>query len=269
MAERIPASAFILTKDSAATIRRALESVADFDDIVVCDGGSRDETVAIASAFGANVVPQDQSCLREGKIEDYSCARNACLSHTRYDWVFYIDSDEVATPELIDEIRGSIAGQPTVYEIAFELVLPDRIVRASAALPSYQIRFFHKATGARFIKKVHERIAYDASRFRPVRMRGRWQVIWDLERIDTYWRKARAYLALESSRHESLTRSGYFSFLIRNLGRLAKRIVKVAWNTIRIPARQRMPLLLEMNALAYDVRLIGIVTKRYFSPWKR
>ena len=49
----------MLTYNSEKTLRRALESVKDFDDIILCDGDSTDQTHAIAAEYGARVVRQD------------------------------------------------------------------------------------------------------------------------------------------------------------------------------------------------------------------
>ena len=47
----IPASVFILTKNEAHNIERVLTSVRDFEDIVVLDSGSTDNTVELARKF--------------------------------------------------------------------------------------------------------------------------------------------------------------------------------------------------------------------------
>ena len=54
--ERINATVGILTFNSGKVLRRALESVSDFDDILLCDGGSTDDTLEIARAVGARVM---------------------------------------------------------------------------------------------------------------------------------------------------------------------------------------------------------------------
>ena len=49
-------SIVINTYNAASQLRETLESVRDFDEIVVCDMESTDDTVAIAREYGARVV---------------------------------------------------------------------------------------------------------------------------------------------------------------------------------------------------------------------
>src|SRR5258706_210174 len=97
----IPVSVGILTFNSARTLERALRSVSECEDIIVCDGGSKDETRAIAEKYGARIVEQNRAFKRaDGRLADYSGARNQCLAAAKRRWFFYIDSDEEASPEL-------------------------------------------------------------------------------------------------------------------------------------------------------------------------
>lgn len=158
----IPASVFILTKNSGRTLRKTLESVKDFEDIVICDGGSQDATLAIAKEYGARVFGQSSACLDEnGKIIDFSCARNECLSRTSRDWVLYLDSDEYLSADAAGEISG-IANNPSpsffVWRVPRKHVLNGEIIECSLGYPNSQTRFFHKARISGFIKPVHERI---------------------------------------------------------------------------------------------------------------
>lgn len=177
---KIPASVFILTKNSAGTIGRALESVRDFADIVVCDGGSSDATLEIARAAGARIFRQPDDCIERGAIKDFSCVRNECLAHTVYDWVFYIDSDEIASDALIQEIRAVVMNSSPLflaYQVPSRICIteePAREIAHSSSYPGYQIRFFNKKTGARFFKPVHERVRFDMERFPVGTFAGPW-----------------------------------------------------------------------------------------------
>jgi glycosyltransferase involved in cell wall biosynthesis len=177
---KIPASVFILTKNSATTLRRTLESVKDFGDIAICDGGSRDETLEIAREYDARIFTQPEDCISSGSISDFSCVRNECMAHTAFTWVFYIDSDEVVSKVLAEEIRR-VASEPAPLFLAYRIPSririkenPDRDIKYSSSYPGYQIRLFNKTIGAKFYKQVHERIQFDTERFSVGTLLGPW-----------------------------------------------------------------------------------------------
>lgn len=159
---KIPASVGILTFNSAATLRRALESVKEFDDIVLCDGGSTDETLSIAQEFGARVVAQDAQYKKaDGTLKNFSGVRNQMLEAAVHDWFLYIDSDETISDGLREEIRRASSktdGGPLAYRVPIGILIDGRYIKHSSNYPGYQFRFFNKRSGAHFIKPVHERI---------------------------------------------------------------------------------------------------------------
>src|SRR6266851_4660961 len=102
---KMQASVTILTKNSGKTLKWALESVKDFDDIIVCDGGSTDDTLEIATSYGAKMIAQDKRHLDEkGKIYDYAALHNQMVDAAKHNWIFSLDSDERAGQDLVDAI---------------------------------------------------------------------------------------------------------------------------------------------------------------------
>ena len=82
-------SVIILTKDSAATIGECLKSILDQlivpDEIIVVDGGSRDETLKILSQFPVRIYHEDSSSI--------GYARNLGVQKATGEIIFFIDSD--------------------------------------------------------------------------------------------------------------------------------------------------------------------------------
>lgn len=106
MSDRLPISAFIIAKNEADRIPKAILSVRDWvDEVIVIDSGSTDETVKIAQDLGAKTYFNDWRGYGPQKIFGESLCRNK--------WVFNLDADEEATPEVIAEIRSLFAnGEP-------------------------------------------------------------------------------------------------------------------------------------------------------------
>ncbi|MDE6299240.1 MAG: glycosyltransferase, partial [Muribaculaceae bacterium] len=97
-------SVVINTYNSSRTLAKVLEAVKDFEDVVVCDMESTDNTVEIARQAGARVVTFPK------KHYTYADpARNYAIRQARHDWVLVIDHDEVVTPELKKALYKFIA----------------------------------------------------------------------------------------------------------------------------------------------------------------
>ncbi len=100
---RIEASVFILTYNSQQDIVKTLASVQRFADIVVVDSGSTDNTLALLKEHPVRVFHHDW--LGFAKQKAYA------MSQCHYDWVFNLDSDEVADHALVSFIAKVIKEQ--------------------------------------------------------------------------------------------------------------------------------------------------------------
>ena len=104
---RPPVSCYICPNNEEArieaTVRAALRVARE---IVVVDSGSTDRTVAVARAAGARVIERKRS--DPGDLT--RAAEDAC----RRDWLLYLDSGEIVTEELAQEMHDLFqAGEPT------------------------------------------------------------------------------------------------------------------------------------------------------------
>lgn len=94
-------SAIILTKNSEIPIQKCLQSVAWCDEVIVIDDESKDTTVALAKKFGARIYVHKLN-------EDFSEQRNFGLAKAKEEWVLFLDSDELVSSQLAEEIRSII-----------------------------------------------------------------------------------------------------------------------------------------------------------------
>lgn len=196
---KIPCSIGILTFNSALSLRECIESVMEFDDIVICDGGSTDNTVAITNDYGCRVIYQDQHFKNSNNtIADFSGVRNQQLDAARFDWFMFIDSDEYISKELAEEIREVVAKdlpQPSIFMVPRKYVKDKRIIDCATTYPNYQIRFFNKKAVSRFTRSLHEKIepreGFEISKLKnceyiplesPQSLKKRWSRYLDIER---------------------------------------------------------------------------------------
>ena len=87
----------VITRNEAANIEGALESVKWADEILVVDSHSTDETVAIAERHGDRVEIHDWA--------GYSAQRNFAAEIASHDWILALDADERVPPALAAEIQ--------------------------------------------------------------------------------------------------------------------------------------------------------------------
>jgi glycosyltransferase involved in cell wall biosynthesis len=96
----VPITVVIPTLDEAAHIGPCLAHLAWADEVVVADGGSHDDTVALARAAGAVVLERSGATI--------AAQRNAAIGIARNEWVFALDADERFTDELRDEVARTV-----------------------------------------------------------------------------------------------------------------------------------------------------------------
>lgn len=160
---KIPCSVEILTLNSEKTLKRCLESVRDFEDIIVLDGNSTDGTIMLAEKYGARVISQTEAREKEVRISDFSAVRNKGINQAKYSWFLFIDSDEYLSPEAVAEMREIVNQEQNNIHYAYKLprkyVVDGEVVERSSMYPNYQVRFFYIPATSGFIKKIHERIS--------------------------------------------------------------------------------------------------------------
>jgi glycosyltransferase involved in cell wall biosynthesis len=103
-------SVLILTKNSERYIYYVLKKVIKIaDEIIIIDGGSTDNTISILKNFPVKIFYKPF----RGFGED----RTFALSKASGDWICFIDSDEILTNELIQELSTII--NSSIYDIIY------------------------------------------------------------------------------------------------------------------------------------------------------
>jgi len=94
----------VVCQDESAQIAACLETVAWCDELVVIDGGSRDDTVTTVRQFTEHVL--------HNPWPGYVAQKRFALEHSTGDWVLNLDADERVPHELATEIRRVLTGVP-------------------------------------------------------------------------------------------------------------------------------------------------------------
>jgi len=152
----------VIARDEAPVLGTCLASAAAaVDEIVVVDTGSRDDTVAVARAHGANVIEAPWT-------DDFAAARNLALAHANGAWALTLDADETLTPDAADALAGTIAeaGAPA-------LRLPIEEVGTSGDVETihFAVRLFRRVPAHRWQRPVCERVTAAATEYVPLPIR--------------------------------------------------------------------------------------------------
>jgi glycosyltransferase involved in cell wall biosynthesis len=103
-------SACMIVRDEELLLARCLKSFQGaFDELNIVDTGSRDRTVDIAASFGARLRAFTGCNGEDGRIRDFSLARNLSLDMATNEWLLWMDADDVLQPGGAERFRAAAA----------------------------------------------------------------------------------------------------------------------------------------------------------------
>lgn len=145
-------SVTILVKNSQKTLEATLRSVERFPEVLVLDTGSTDHTLEIARRFPFVTLYQ-------APFEGFGVSHNRASSLARFPYIFSLDSDEVVTPELADEILSLSLDPGTTYSIRRQNYFRGKHIKGCAGWhPDVVCRIYSKEKTCFDEAQVHEKI---------------------------------------------------------------------------------------------------------------
>lgn len=160
----IPCTIGILTYNSAATLERTLKGIEGFAERIICDGGSSDGTLDLARRYGCQVLMQDARFKRsDGSLRDFAGAMRQLVDAASMPWFFKVDSDEVPSPELVNELRHSLSPECRAdgLRVPLKYVVGGRVIADATTYPMHQLRIIRVGSGLTYAGQVHEHIDSD------------------------------------------------------------------------------------------------------------
>ena len=132
-------SVVINTYNAERHLEKVLTAAKEFDEIVVCDMESTDNTIKIAEQYGCKVVTFAK--------KDYVSAepaRNFAIQSASNPWVLVVDADEIITKELRDYLYKQIEANdcPAGLYIPRKNYVMNKFIKQT--YPDPQLRFFKK-----------------------------------------------------------------------------------------------------------------------------
>ncbi len=142
-------SAVVLTKNNQDTIVHCLDSLSWCDEIVVIDDDSTDDTRMIAKGYGARVI-------RHSLHNNFAFQRNFALEKARGEWILFVDSDEVVSSGLRDDIQHAIQTDTYVgYRLKRQDIFFGKQLRFGETARVRLLRLGKKDSGV-WKRSVHE-----------------------------------------------------------------------------------------------------------------
>ncbi|MBC8279120.1 MAG: glycosyltransferase [FCB group bacterium] len=146
----------MIVKNEEQNLRELLSSIGDIpDQIVVGDTGSDDNTVRVASEYGAEVI-------KIPWLDDFADARNRTLDKARGRYVIYLDGDDRVNPDELKAMKHQLkSASAEIFYVKLQNTGNNEI--------SLQKRVFPNRPDLRFKGAIHEQIIADPAEFKFVR----------------------------------------------------------------------------------------------------
>lgn len=180
---KVGISVTVLTKDSQKYLHEVLSALQDFDEVLVCDTGSKDQTLEIARQF-PNVS------LYERSFSGFGPTHNLASSLARHDWILSIDSDEIVTSGLSTEIQALALARGCIYSFPRHNEYRGKWIRWCGWHPDRQIRLYNRLDTRFTDVQVHEAVdrgdLKEISLISPLRHYSYDQVVDFLQKMQSY-----------------------------------------------------------------------------------
>lgn len=132
-------SVCIIAKNAQATLKECLESVREFDEIILLDNGSTDSTLQIANDFNTTY---GNLRIKQSEFIGFGALKNLCVSYAKNEWILSLDSDEVL--ESSAEIKALDLKPQNIYALPRKNLYKGEWIKACGWSPDFVWRLFNK-----------------------------------------------------------------------------------------------------------------------------
>lgn len=144
-------SACYIVKNEENNIGKSIASLQGmYDELIVVDTGSTDNTIAVAEKYGAQIYHFRWQ-------NDFSKARNFALSKLKGDWIIFLDADNYYVGDV--DIREYLVHIEKEYGDVDGLLLPEYDEYHRELPPSRVARIFRNCEYIRYKGAIHEVIS--------------------------------------------------------------------------------------------------------------
>lgn len=200
-------SVTILTKNSSETIKKTLLSVQGFDEIIVLDTGSSDDTLKICSLF-------PKVSIHKHNFIGFGPTHNLASSLAKNDWILSIDSDEIVTDNLFHELSSQELNDNEIYSIRRHNFFREKHMKSCSGWdPDWVIRLYNKSKTKFSDDMVHEKIISTHSIMKKLRHP---LLHTPYRQISDFLQKMQSYSSLFASQNQHKKKSSLTSALLHS-----------------------------------------------------
>lgn len=153
-------SCVLIVKNGASTIDATLGSLKSFENVVLYDNGSTDETLEIAKRY-SNVT------IFQGEFLGFGETKNLACSFAKNDWVLSLDADEVLSDEFIKNLTSIELNDKNIYAILRENYYKNTQIKHCWG-DDIIVRLFNKTKTAFTKERVHEKVIEEGFDIAPI-----------------------------------------------------------------------------------------------------
>lgn len=144
-------SVTILSLNSERYLHSVLEALKPFAEIVVLDCGSKDRTREIALTF-------DNVQFFETPFRGFGDLHRSATKLASFDWILSVDSDEILSPELVEEICTLRRDPGTIYAFCRDNYFRGKRIWTCGWSPDWIFRLYNRRKAGFDDRLVHEKV---------------------------------------------------------------------------------------------------------------
>ena len=143
-------SVVIIAKDAQLTIKKTLDSLKKFKEVILYLNNTTDDTQIIAKQYNnTNII--------KGDFIGFGPTKNKASSYASNDWILSIDSDEVLSDMFCNNLQAKTLDNNTIYSILRQNYYKDKKVKYCWGNDNI-VRLYNKLNTKFTNDQVHENI---------------------------------------------------------------------------------------------------------------
>jgi len=146
-------SVTMITKNASRYLSESLTALQRFDEIILLDNGSTDNTLEIARSF-PNVR------IFENPFIGFGPLKNLAASYAENEWILSVDSDEIFSKELVDEIFSLSLDQSRIYAIVRDNYYNGKLMHCCGWEDDRVDRLYNRGSVHFNDNQVHESLVF-------------------------------------------------------------------------------------------------------------